>query len=323
MAVWCLFLWMATVASQCAEGTPPSEGDSRAPKVKITMPAAGAKLSWNAGATKGQTLIASVTTAPEPFNNTSLSWTFRPQSAAGTPGAVPIVGNNINLPPLDFIGPTTITARYTNAFGSGLDQITIDVTNELPTAHITYPPNGAIFHKGQTITCRGYADDPDEKIPGERLSWILSPPTGIISQLGTGKEVPALLNDTGTVQLELIVDDARGQSQQKKITFEVIDSGSGFPSARISKPEEGQAFTAGTPVTFVGTAVGANGASLPDSQLQWSSDKDGPLGTGSVIQKTLTSGSPAVHVITLSVTDPQTSNVATDKVTITVNDRVL
>jgi hypothetical protein len=317
---WLVLVWVATTASHCAEPNTPSPGDSRAPKVKITAPVGQTSLSWNAGAKAGQNLIANVTTQVDPFVPASLSWVIRPKGVANAQPTT-ASGNNVTLPPLNFIGLTTITARYTDAYGPGQDQIDVTITNTPPTPHITYPSEGAIFHKGQTITCRGSADDPDDDVPDGQLSWIMNAPDGT-KQLGTGRQVPASLTAVGSVLLELIADDAHGASGNAQVHF-IVDSGTGFPSVKIINPTDGQAFTAGTPVTFVATGLGANGASLPDSQLQWSSDKDGPLGTGSTIQKTLTSGSPAIHVITLTATDPQTGNSATDKVTITVNDRVL
>ena len=71
------------------------------------------------------------------------------------------------------------------------------------------------------------------------------------------------------------------------------------PSVAISSPENGASFQALTNVTFTGSAMDAEDGNI-SSSINWSSNRDGALGTGASISSTLSAG---VHMITASVTD--------------------
>ncbi len=82
------------------------------------------------------------------------------------------------------------------------------------------------------------------------------------------------------------------------------------PAIIITTPESGAAFSAGSPVTFSGTANDAEDGNI-SSSIQWNSSINGSLGTGASIQvSTLAVGA---HVITASATDsggaPATSSI--------------
>jgi PKD repeat protein len=86
------------------------------------------------------------------------------------------------------------------------------------------------------------------------------------------------------------------------------------PAITITSPGNGATFTAGTTVTFSGTASDAEDGSL-SSSIQWTSSIDGPLGTGAAIQ--VSSLSVGSHTITGSVTDSG-GVPATASITVTV-----
>ncbi|MEJ2483812.1 MAG: hypothetical protein P8049_12070, partial [Gemmatimonadota bacterium] len=73
-------------------------------------------------------------------------------------------------------------------------------------------------------------------------------------------------------------------------------------------------FDAGAPVTFIGSGDDPDGADLEESAFAWSSDVDGPIGTGREVSSVLSAGE---HIVTLTVTDPQTLQ-ATASVAITI-----
>jgi hypothetical protein len=84
------------------------------------------------------------------------------------------------------------------------------------------------------------------------------------------------------------------------------------PAVAITGPASGSAYEPGAAVTFTGTATDTEDGSLT-SALTWTSDLDGPLGTGgSVMVTTLTSGT---HMVTAAVTD---SGGKSDSATVTV-----
>ena len=74
-----------------------------------------------------------------------------------------------------------------------------------------------------------------------------------------------------------------------------------FPVPTISDPAEGKTFSPGSLVVLQGIAVDLEDGTLPDTALQWSSDRQGALGAGpSLPTNTL---APGAHTVTLQVQD--------------------
>jgi len=73
------------------------------------------------------------------------------------------------------------------------------------------------------------------------------------------------------------------------------------PFVLILAPENDFLFPVGQRIRLEGTASDLEDGVLPDSALQWSSDKDGPLGAGRILD--LNRLSPGIHTITLSAHD--------------------
>jgi len=72
------------------------------------------------------------------------------------------------------------------------------------------------------------------------------------------------------------------------------------PTAEIISPTDQDVANKGGVILLEGNGIDAEDGILPSTNLQWTSDKDGPLGTGNVINSELSKGS---HNITLIVTD--------------------
>jgi hypothetical protein len=71
------------------------------------------------------------------------------------------------------------------------------------------------------------------------------------------------------------------------------------PSVTIVNPAAGASYPSGSTISFTGTATDAQDGTI-SSKLSWSSNIDGPLGTGASLSRTLSAGS---HQITAQVTD--------------------
>ncbi len=85
------------------------------------------------------------------------------------------------------------------------------------------------------------------------------------------------------------------------------------PAPSISTPQPGASFAEGTSVIFQGSATDAEDGALPGSSLEWASNRDGALGTGSSLTRNdLSVGS---HTVTLQATD---SNGATASASVSV-----
>ncbi|HSF94835.1 MAG TPA: Ig-like domain-containing protein, partial [Thermohalobaculum sp.] len=86
------------------------------------------------------------------------------------------------------------------------------------------------------------------------------------------------------------------------------------PSASITAPGDGSSFDPGVMVTFNGTASDTEDGDLSTS-LSWSSDLNGPIGSGSTASSSILS--EGTHVITASVTDSGGLS-GTDTITVTI-----
>jgi hypothetical protein len=86
------------------------------------------------------------------------------------------------------------------------------------------------------------------------------------------------------------------------------------PVPTITHPADGDSRPANLGVPLIGNATDAEDGALPDSALVWSSDLDGPLGTGNNLTVTLSAGQ---HLLSLEVTDSD-GNVGTDSLNLTM-----
>jgi len=88
------------------------------------------------------------------------------------------------------------------------------------------------------------------------------------------------------------------------------------PTVTIARPAPGAVSSPGAAVALAGAASDAESGDV-SGRIQWSSDRDGPLGSGATI--TVTTLTPGPHTITARVTDP--SGMAADAATTVVVDR--
>jgi hypothetical protein len=116
--------------------------------------------------------------------------------------------------------------------------------------------------------------------------------------------------------------DAFGASAEDSITVQVF-AGTGVPSATILSPADGLFVAPGTVITLQGQGTDPEEGILPGARLQWFSDRDGVLGTGTSLQVVLSGPAQACnpeivsHRITLQVTDSDGHQV-TEYITVVV-----
>jgi chitinase len=85
------------------------------------------------------------------------------------------------------------------------------------------------------------------------------------------------------------------------------------PIADILHPGDGETRDVGSDIPFIGGGTDAEDGQLPGGSLVWSSDLEGPIGTGENFTAQLTQ--VGTHTITLTVTDSD-DNVGTETITL-------
>ncbi len=160
-----------------------------------------------------------------------------------------------------------------------------------PVVSITSPADGASFDSGASITFEGSASDTEDGDLTSNLSWT----SDIDGAIGTGGSFTTTLSD-GSHTITASVTDTDGNSASDSVSITVVNNP---PSVSITSPADGASFDSGASVTFEGTASDTEDGDLT-SDLSWTSDIDGAIGTGGSFTTTLSDGS---HTITASVTD--------------------
>lgn len=177
------------------------------------------------------------------------------------------------------------------------DTATVSITveeNGQPTATIDAPSDGAAFEEGQSVTFEGSGSDPEDgQLTGGSLEWS----SDIDARFGSGETVTTSSLSAGTHTIVLTATDSRSAPTSDSIQIDV----NGDPEASISRPSAESIFDEGDAVTLEGSASDPTEGSLSGASLEWSSDRDGTLGTGGTVTTSSLSGGP--HTITLTATD--------------------
>ncbi|HET7011796.1 MAG TPA: hypothetical protein VFI11_13550 [Anaerolineales bacterium] len=119
-------------------------------------------------------------------------------------------------------------------------------------------------------------------------------------------------------QFRIVVQDGFQSASDDSAPLYSLPNRSPLPLIYI--PGEGLVLPANGVVVLKGAATDAEDGPLPAESLQWSSDRDGPLGQGGhLVQRGL---SPGVHTLTLSATD-SSGETATAVVHIAVDPNVV
>ncbi len=164
--------------------------------------------------------------------------------------------------------------------------------NTPPTLTITSPADGASLSEGP-VTLIGSASDAEDGDVSASISW-----TSGGTAVGTGSTVVATLS-AGSVSITATVSDRDGASASASISITLIATEDGPPQLSITTPDDSTSVVDGTPVPFVAGATDVEDGDV-SSQIQWTSDRDGPLGMGASLTRTLSLGG---HTVTASVED--------------------
>ena len=197
----------------------------------------------------------------------------------------------------------------------------LNVSQNAPEVELTYPTGGEVWSGTGTYTVTWSASDLD----GDQLYYALSYSTD------AGNSWIPIGTDITSNQLALDVSDLPGSSTvlirvsasdgintTVDVSEGTITVGRKAPIVVITSPEEDIRISPGDSLLLQGSAYDLEDGLIDRSTLQWSSSKDGDLGSGSAILPTLSEGK---HVITLSGTDSdQNTTTATINVEVSLKN---
>jgi len=270
------------------------------PVATITSPANGSKYK------QGTTVSFSGTgtdTEDGTLSGTSLAWVSSLDGSLGT-------GTSVSSSTLS-VGSHTITLTATDHHGaSDFKTVQIEIyVNTPPVADISSPPDGSKYTQGTAVSFNGTGTDTqDMTLSGSSLSWNSSRD----GNLGTGISVSSSSLTLGTHVITLTATDKDGATGSDTIQV-IIEAPNSPPVAAIISPANGSTYAQGETVSFNGTGTDGEDGTLSGSSLEWTSNLDGRLGTGTSVSISTLSVGP--HTIILSVTD---SDGATDIDTIEI-----
>jgi hypothetical protein len=184
--------------------------------------------------------------------------------------------------------------------------------NAAPTAAILQPAPGASSAWGSAVRFGGRATDTEDgSFPAERLVWASSRD----GHIGNGPAVTFSRLSPGLHTVTFAATDSGGRTATSSVVITIGNNPPNMP--RLVQPRTGDRAVEGDLVTFRGSATDREQGELPDSALSWSSDRDGVLGTGALLQHRLSIGT---HRIFLAATDRQGAT-SRNSVTMTVASR--
>jgi len=191
-------------------------------------------------------------------------------------------------------GTHTIRARATDAAGTvSKDAITVIVGNAAPAVTITSPTDGAVLPTGTPISLHASATDPEDGDLTSELEWWSS----LDGPLGTGGTVVRTFS-VGTHTISASVTDQDGASSSATASVTVTPSNTP-PTVTIAAPADGSSFRTRDRIRLAATANDAESGDL-SARVEWSSNINGPLGSGPVLRNRLSAGR---HTITAAVVD--------------------
>jgi YD repeat-containing protein len=197
------------------------------------------------------------------------------------------VGASLQSPVLR-VGAHVVTASVTDSEGlTSSATMQVSVGQFPPQLRIDAPANGAMVEYRQPLTLRASAEDGADGDLGDTIQWS----SNIDGALGTGRTLTTSTLQTGAHVITASVTDSSGLTTTASVQVNVAFVP---PSVYIYSPYDESSFEIGASIQFEGQATDSADGDLSDS-LEWSSDRDGPIGTGSFFSATLSTGT---HVIT-------------------------
>ncbi|WP_309894288.1 Ig-like domain-containing protein [Archangium sp.] len=288
-----ILLWLAVVDLACTCGEPPPQPPPEGQlTVTLDAPANGARLRTGAPvALRGR----AVDSLQGELSGTALVWSSALQGTLGTGSPLSVTLRE---------GSHELTLQATNAAGKRASaSVRVEVEpaapNQPPVVTLTSPLEGASLDQAGPFVLSGGASDPEDgALRGPALTWT-SDAAGV---LGTGATLSVPTLPPGPQTLTLSAVDSGGLTGRASVRVTVYEPGQNRPpTVKVLAPLQGESFPAGALLTLRGEATDPEDGTLTGTRLAWTSDQDGPLGTGTRLDVSTLSAN--VHRLTLTATD--------------------
>jgi len=176
------------------------------------------------------------------------------------------------------------------------------VSSNAPVVTVASPNGGETWAASDTYDITWSASDDD----GDSLTYSVMYSTDASDWIpvgGTVTETQVTVNSgelagSATARVRVLASDGVNTSEDQ--SDGVFTVGRKPPQVSILSPEGSIGVVPGTPILLQGYAYDLEDGVLEGASLEWSSDRDGALGTGSQV---LVSLSPGQHVITFTAED--------------------
>lgn len=177
------------------------------------------------------------------------------------------------------------------------------LSDNLPEINITEPANESEFIIFQSVSFKCTADDiEDGPLFGSSVTWT----SDIDGQIGVDTLFSTTNLSGGNHLIIVTAQDSKDGIASDSVRITVTDTTSASntpPDVQIDSPPDGSPFIEGSEITFTGTVTDQHDITIPETNIIWSSNVDGELGTGSEI--TVSTLSLGNHTINLSATDSE------------------
>lgn len=191
---------------------------------------------------------------------------------------------------------------------------------EVPEVEIEAPLSNGRFYSDQLVTFRASASDAEDDVRDLMTSWTSSLDGDL--EMDGNPDSNGVVEDATTLQqgdhfVEVTVTDTTGKSSTDSVTI-TVQGPNNIPTCSIDSPVTGDVSVFGSSVIFEGLAADLDIPST-DLSFEWTSDKDGVLGTGAMNSN----GEISFAYQDLTVNTHTISLVVRDEVGATCSDTIL
>jgi hypothetical protein len=312
------FTWEAMYNNlKSVSGTPPALTPDAALAIEVTVtnPALGPEMGFFTSLAKVDANVPIITPQPGDYSvelrdsgnavlsSTTFAASFESEYSAhrggqpGDPSPTAVAAAQMSIPWVDG------TAKIVLLHGASVLQ-SRDVSPTPPSVQFTSPTTAQTWAAGTTETLTWTASDPD---PGTTLTYS-------VFYSIDGSEWDLLAANLTATSLAVEVDSLAGSplarfrvvandglligEDETNAPISVPDKA---PNAVIVSPENGNQVGIGDLLVLQGAGTDLEDGDLGDLALSWSSDRQGALGSGSVLP--INNLQPGLHRITLTATD--------------------